>query len=91
MIHVRIITSREVQLREKARAVSLAGDRDYLDGLKAVALRRKVRVADLVREALDSSFGEEIRRAIKDSASFFAQSDTQAYQQFTEEKEGQDV
>lgn len=73
-------------MREKARAVSLAGDRDYLDGLKAVALRRKVRVADLVREALDSSFGEEIRRAIADSASFFAQSDTDVYQQFTEEK-----
>lgn len=77
-------------MQEKARSVSIAGNRDYLDALKALALRRRKRVADLVREALDSSFGKEIEREISDSASFFAHSDTYKYQQFTKESEVQE-
>lgn len=88
MIHERISNSQEVQVSEKARSVSIAGGRNYVDALKIVALRRKKRVADIVREALDSSFGDEIKRAIADSASFFADSDTHAYQSFT--KDAQD-
>lgn len=74
-------------MSEKARSVSIAGSRNYLDGLKVVAARRKVRVADLVREALDSSFGDEIERAIAESASFFTSIGSQMNQIITNEPE----
>lgn len=76
-------------MSEKAKSVSIAAGRNYIDAMKIVALRRKKRVADIVREALDSSYGDEIERVIAESASFFADNDTHMYQSFAKEAEVQ--
>lgn len=41
--------------------VSLRGDVPYKKALNAVAAARGVKVADLVREALDATLGDELR------------------------------
>lgn len=41
--------------------ISLRGNTPYKKALNAVAAARGIKVADLVREALDAKFGDELR------------------------------
>jgi hypothetical protein len=61
---------------DEMRAVSIAASRDYVEALNVIAKRRsnsegrKVRIADVVREAVDKAY-PEIDSIINESASFF--------------------
>ncbi len=57
---------------ELMTAVSLRGDDVYRKAIKAVAAARGISAGDLVRIALDQTFGEELENA----ASFFTDNGT---------------
>lgn len=46
----------------RARAVSIAADRPYLQALDALARHKNTFVADLVRQAVDAKFGKELAK-----------------------------
>jgi hypothetical protein len=52
----------------KSVSISLAGDSRYRDALSVVAKRRNKNIGELVRKALDDSYGPDIEEAL----SFFA-------------------
>lgn len=61
---------------DKATAVSIAASGDYVEALRVIAKRRgqkegrKIRVADVVREAVDKAY-PEIGDIINETVSFF--------------------
>jgi hypothetical protein len=65
--------------------ISLAGDREYVRRVRALALMRNVQIGELVRAALDEKYGADLR-SIEDS--FFAESGKSAYHMENEEKVG---
>lgn len=87
-MHARINDAKEKEMQEKARSVSIAAaQREYIDALKVLAVRRKVRVADLVRSAVDAMFAQEIEQAISYQSSFFVASDANMHQNNVQETE----
>lgn len=54
----------------KPTAVSIRADRAYIKAFRELAERKDKRMADLVRQALDKEYGEEIQAIISFFASF---------------------
>ena len=52
---------------EPANPVSCAANTKYIRSLKVLAARRGIRVADIVRSALDQVYGEEISQTITET------------------------
>lgn len=57
-------------------ALAVVGDKTYAKAVKAVAARRGLRQADIVRDALDKVYGKEISEQLV----FFAENGTQTNQ-----------
>lgn len=66
-----------------ATAVSIRATRETLDALLVIAAKRRCAVADIVAEAIEKVYGDEIRAIV----SFFASSDLKSSQS-TEIKDG---
>jgi len=60
----------------KSTTVPVRGNRTYANAVGLVARKRNMMIADLVRMALNASYGSEIEEAEK----FFADGDTQKTQ-----------
>lgn len=54
----------------KSTSVSVRGDREYVNTLRALAARRGITLAELTRRALDTQYGAEV----EEISSFFANS-----------------
>jgi hypothetical protein len=52
----------------KSTSVSVRGDRDYINTLRALAAKRGITLAELTRRALDEAYGDEAEAM----SSFFA-------------------
>ncbi len=60
----------------KTTAISVAGDKTYVNAVTAIAARFGVRQGDIVRDALDKVYGKEIGEQLV----FFAESVNQIHQ-----------
>lgn len=60
----------------KTISISLVGDRNYVNALSALAHKRNKRIGDLVREALDAQYGDELKELV----SFFENGDASVHQ-----------
>lgn len=63
-------------MSEMATAVSIRADKQYLRALRNLADEKGIRVADLVRSALDEAFSDELKPYL----SFFANCGNKNYQ-----------
>jgi hypothetical protein len=61
----------------KTTTVSLVADKEYKQALKALASQRGVEVGQLVRDAIDHAFGDELKPYV---ALFHANTDGKNYQ-----------
>jgi hypothetical protein len=52
----------------KSTSVSVRGDREYVNTLRALAAKRGITLAELTRRALDTEYGDEVEAM----SSFFA-------------------
>jgi hypothetical protein len=59
-----------------ATSVSIRATRETLDALLVIAAQRRVKVADLIAEAVENTFGDEIRAQLL----FFASTDYKSSQ-----------
>jgi predicted DNA-binding ribbon-helix-helix protein len=69
---------------DRSTAVSIRASSPYLQALRALAKRRKTKVADLVRNALDKELGEELS-----SLSSFFENSVNEFGRLSEKLDGQ--
>lgn len=62
-------------------SVSVKGDRQYIQQLKALAAKHNISLAELTRRALDLAYGDELKGA----SAFFAASSVASKQQMSNE------